>query len=257
MAWISWARSLGALYVVLSLTAPAFAQEQAGDDTDVEMVDVGEVEPERDTDAARDAFMAGQAAAEEGRWSDSLNEFQRSYLLSGAPTALYNAAMALRALGRHREARDAFQRIMDSHGDHPAAAASAEKREEEAARVAVLLLAGLDPSVEYEIRLDGRVVDAPVEEETRVEADPGRRGLTAEREGYEPYTWEGDLSDGETRTLEVEMVEVPSESRSVFRSPIFWAITGAVLVGAGVGVGIYLRNNAQLDPNFPDNSLNI
>ena len=35
-----------------------------------------------DTVAAREAFVAGAAAAEEGRWADSLEEFQRAYLLT-------------------------------------------------------------------------------------------------------------------------------------------------------------------------------
>lgn len=206
---------------------------------------------------ARQAFIQGSEAANEGRWADSLQYFQQAYMLSGVPTALYNAAMALRALGRHREARDAFQRILDEHGDSPAAEQSLEKRAEEAARVAMLILAGLDADADYSIRLDGRPVDVDRGITIELETDPGRRGLVAEREGYEPFTWEGDLSDGERRTIAVEMAEIEVESTSVLKSPVFWIVVGAVLVGAGVGVGIFLQNNAQLEPTFADNALEL
>ena len=206
-----------------------------------------------DTVAAREAFVAGAAAAEEGRWADSLEEFQRAYLLSGVPTALYNAAMALRALGRHREARDAFQRILDEHPDSPAVEQAGPKAEEEAARVAVLTLAGLDPSATYEVRVDGRAVEVAQGESVELETDPGHRGVAAEREGYEPWAWEGEVTDGERRTLEVEMQELEVETRSIAKSPWLWTIIGVVVVGAGVGVGIYLQNRAQLDPMFENN----
>ena len=107
-------------------------------------------------DAAREAFLRGQEAADSGRWADALREFEQAYLMSGVPTALFNAGMALRALGRHKEARDTFDRLIESHPDSPATEQARPLRDEEAARVAVLELAGLDPSAEYELRLDGR-----------------------------------------------------------------------------------------------------
>ena len=210
-----------------------------------------------DREQARAEFVAGSEAATAGRWADSLEHFQRAYLMSGVPTALYNAAMALRALGRHREARDAFQRVVDSHGDSPAAEPSREKAEEEAARVAVLTLAGLDPDADYDIRVNGREQETSRGSELEIETDPGQTGLQASREGYEAWTWEGRLSDGERQTLQVEMVEIEVETTSVFKSPIFWIIAGAVVVGAGVGVGLFLQNNAQLDVMHPDNALEI
>lgn len=208
-------------------------------------------------DQARAEFVAGSEDATEGRWADSLEHFQRAYLMSGVPTALYNAAMALRALGRHREARDAFQRVVDSHGDSPAAEPSRVKAAEEAARVAVLTLAGLDAEADYEIRINGRGHESERGTEVNIEADPGPNGVQASRPGYEPWTWEGQLDDGERRTLQVEMVEIEIETTSVFKSPVFWVITGIVLAGAGVGVGLFLQENAQLDVMHPDNALEI
>jgi tetratricopeptide (TPR) repeat protein len=212
---------------------------------------------DEDREQARAEFVAGSEAATGGRWADSLEHFQRAYLMSGVPTALFNAAMALRALGRHREARDAFRRVVDVHGDSPAAEPSREKAVEEAARVAVLTLAGLDAEADYEIRINGRTHESSRGVELEIEADPGPNGVQASRDGYESWTWEGRLEDGARQTLQVEMVEIEVETTSVFKSPVFWVIAGVVLVGAGVGVGLFLQQNAQLDVMHPDNALEI
>jgi len=63
-------------------------------------------------DEAREAFRLGGEAATEERWADSEVWFGRAYALSGAPSALYNRAVALRALGRHVDARDAFRTLL-------------------------------------------------------------------------------------------------------------------------------------------------
>lgn len=212
---------------------------------------------DEDREQARVEFVSGSEAATAGRWADSLEHFQRAYLMSGVPTALYNAAMALRALGRHREARDAFQRVVAEHGDSPAAELSREKATEEAARVAVLTLAGLDADADYEIRINGRAQESEHGSELEIETDPGVNGVQATRQGYETWTWEGRLDDGERRRLNVEMIEIEVETTSVFTSPVFWVLVGVVLVGAGVGVGLYLQQNAQLDVTHPDNTLEI
>ena len=201
---------------------------------------------------ARAAFERGQTAADEGRWADALREFEQAYMLSGVPTALFNAGMAQRALGRHRDARDTFVRLLDSHPDSTAAEQARALRDEEAARVAVLELAGLDPSAAYEIRVDGRRLETDIEAVTAIELDPGQHGLVTEREGYEPFTWEGSLSDGDRKRLQVVMAERArtEEGRSIARSPLLWIIV-AVVAGAGAaGLGIWAKRNAQLDPAY-------
>src|SRR5690606_36962585 len=102
-----------------------------------------------EVDEARSLFIDGSGDVEGFRWADAIPKFERSYALSCAPSALYNLAMALRALGRHRDARDAFDRLL---GDHPDFSGELRElavryRREEAARVAVLLLAGIDPDM--------------------------------------------------------------------------------------------------------------
>ncbi|MAQ16032.1 MAG: hypothetical protein CMN30_14740 [Sandaracinus sp.] len=205
---------------------------------------------------ARAAFQRGQQAADGGRWADALREFEQAYMMSGVPTALFNAGMALRALGRHREARDTFQRILDSHPDSPAAEQSRAMRDEEGARVAVLELAGLDPNTPVEIRLDGRRIDVPVETVTELEVDPGQHGVSAEREGYRTFSWEGRLGDGQRERITVVMEPLPEqtrpapEERSILRSPWLWVAVAVVVVGAGAGVAIWLTRDDAIQPGY-------
>src|SRR5262249_33702379 len=97
---------------------------------------------------ARARFSAGNRAVDAGRWADALADFERAYALSGVPAALFNAATTLRALGRHVEARDAFDQLLDAHPDlDPTERDRARAmRSEEQARVATLSLVGLPAS---------------------------------------------------------------------------------------------------------------
>src|SRR3972149_6272050 len=66
---------------------------------------------------ARSLFLSGSSAVEAGRRAGALQSFERAYELAGVSAALYNAATALRSLGRHRDARDAFLQLLSAHGD--------------------------------------------------------------------------------------------------------------------------------------------
>jgi tetratricopeptide (TPR) repeat protein len=241
-------RSAFALAATLSLASGAFYAGAAhAQDSD-------------NRDAARAAFERGAQAADSGRWADALREFEEAYLLSGVPTALFNAGMALRALGRHVEARDTFDRLIESHPDSPASEQARPFREEVAARVAVLELVGLDRGADVELRLDGRRLEVTITDPTELELDPGRHGLVAEREGYETFTWEGRLADGERERVEVVLVERPAsapvsgpaeeEERSIARSPLLWIAVGVVLIAGGVGLGIGLTRDPDLEPGY-------
>lgn len=197
---------------------------------------------------ARALFVAGTEAASEGRWADSLQHFEQAYVLSGVPTALFNAAMALRALGRQRDARDAFDRLMSQHPETDAAADARAIRDEVAARIAVFELTGLDPSGDYQLRLDGQLVEPDIATITEIESDPGHRAVVAERPGYETWAWEGDLSDGQRLRLDVTMAPRTTESSSIFKSPVFWVIVGIVLAGGAAALTWYLVRAEDLQP---------
>ncbi len=209
----------------------------------------GHAQSDSDRQQAREAFIAASQAADEERWADALEGFERAYRLSGVPTALYNVAMVLRALGRHRDARDAFRRLLDGHPEYDAREQAQALLEEEAARVAVLELVGLDPQADYELRLDGRLVESERGRRRELETDAGRHTLVADREGYRTFTWEGAVRDGERRRIEVvmEQLQLEPERRPLRKSAAFWIVTGVVLAGAAALSGVLLHRRAQLE----------
>jgi len=243
------------LAVALPLLAASAAQAQGHEPSDAALAE------------ARALFMAGQAAVDAGRWADAVTNFSRAYELSRVPAALYNLGFALRALGRHREARDAFTRLLERHArmDRQLRQDSRAYRDEEAGRVAVIQLTGLDPDSHYDIRFDGARFEDGGDRPFRLESDAGSHTLTARAPGIRPFVWEGVLSDGQRLTIEVALVPEggatpsgpigpgptppPNDSGGgLLSSPWFWLGVGVVVLGAGAGLGYFFYQDAQLDP---------
>jgi tetratricopeptide (TPR) repeat protein len=203
-------------------------------------------EPSRASiEEARARFSTGNRAVEAGRWADALEEFERSYELSGVPAALFNVATTLRALGRHVEARDAFDQLLSSDTLDPEVRDKARAlRGEEQTRIAKLELDGV-PATGVAIALDGRRVTDDGARPLVLEVDAGHHTLRIERPKYRAFTWKGDIGDGAERAIPVELTleptnvaipPVPTQPKSsggVLSSPIFWGVVGAVVVGAG------------------------
>ncbi len=214
-----------------------------------------------DLEEAKARFLAGRAAVEAGRWADAVENFERAYQLSKAPSALYNLAVALRALGRYREARDQLERLFEVHGERlsPRLRADAERYLEEArGQVATLLLEGLETELRHRVRVDGRLVPDEGERPLRVEVDPGRHALVVRAEGRRPFEWEGEVGAGATERIEAsllveeESAPAPSplqpappreeEEGGLLSSPWFWVGTTVVLA-AGAGAAWWLLGN--------------
>lgn len=241
LAGVRWPAPSPTTWLVLAvcvlLGSPAHAQRS------------GEPSPD-DLDEARAFFAAGQSAVEAGRWSDAVDDYRRAYELSGVPAALYNVGFALRALGRYREAREVFTTLLDRHPDlDPELRAEARgHREEAAARVALLRLVGLEPDARHAIRFDGREVVDEGSRPLEIEADPGAHAITVRTEGHEPFAWEGELDEGDRRSIHVELRATESEPAGILASPAFWIVVGTVVVGAAAVTGYVLHQGAQLDP---------
>ncbi|MBW2460785.1 MAG: tetratricopeptide repeat protein [Deltaproteobacteria bacterium] len=159
---------------------------------------------------ARALFMAGQAAVDSGRWADAVDSFSRAYDLSGVAAALYNLGFAYRALGRHVEARDAFDGLLDDHPrfDRQKRREARRYRDESGDRVAQITLSGLQENRRYLLRFDGQAVADDGTRPLLVEGDPGVHTLTVRTPGFVPFVWEDELRDGERTTVDVEMEEV-------------------------------------------------
>jgi tetratricopeptide (TPR) repeat protein len=203
---------------------------------------------------ARQLFIDGSADVEAGRWADAIESFERAYALSCAPSALYNLAMALRALGRHREARDAFDRLMSEHPNLTGELQTntVNYRREEAARVAVLELAGIEPDLRPEISFDGEPYADTGQRPIAIETDAGTHSLVLQIPDYRPFLWEGRLRDGQHETVDVSFTPLPIGEGGVEWWPILVGIGAALLIGAGIGVGVYLWDEQQLDPLQPE-----
>lgn len=226
------------------LSAPADAQDFAGPTHTPTENEIGE---------ARNLYRAGNAAADAGQFADALASFTRAYALSGNPAALYNEAKTLRALGRHVAARDAFDALLSRHTDVSAdtRTEALSLRAEEARRIARLSLLDLpDAEPALVLRMDGTVhVDGgarPLE----LEIDPGQHGLVVSREHFRPFTWDGVLADGEHQAVHVRLDGEPTGQPGVFESPLLWGVTlGIAAVVAGILIGVFLWQGAQLTPN--------
>ena len=66
---------------------------------------------------AREAFLLGRKAFDDGRFEDALAQFRASYALSARPELLLPLAQTYRKLGRFDDAMAACQRFLDSHPD--------------------------------------------------------------------------------------------------------------------------------------------
>jgi hypothetical protein len=214
---------------------------------------------EADVAEARALFIAGSAAVDSQRWADAVESFRRAYVLVHAPSALYNVAYALRALGRHRESRDAFERLLTEHDNLPEELREESRTylEEERGRVAVLMLMGLDPDTTYTVRLDGTARHDDGRRPLLAEADPGSHTLTIRAPGVDqPFIWEGEVAEGAHTRVPVRFVlssgagegEAESAGGGVLRSPIFWTIVGVLVVGGAVTAGVLLSGGDTVSP---------
>jgi len=226
--------------------APAAAQQDCAP-TDV------------DIQEAQALFVAGGAAIEAGRWADAIDNFSRAYQLTCAPSALYNYGVALRALGRHREARDAFDRLLTDHPDLGGETRSNAETylREESARVAVLELVGVAPDARPELSLDGVGIADDGERPILLETDAGSHSLVARIPEHQPFVWEGRLEDGQRARIDVVFDAIPTGSGGVDPLAVILPIVGALLIGGAIATIVVLQEEAQLEPLHPNRTYRI
>lgn len=201
---------------------------------------------------ARARYQAGNAAADAGEFADALEDFVRAFELSGNPAALYNAARTLRSLGRHVDARDAFEQLLAQFPDVSAATQTEARRlrDEESTRIATLRLLELPPvSAALVLRIDGTVRLDGGDRPFVLEVDPGQHGVVVTLEHFRPFTWEGEIMPGGAEALTVLLQPEPStQGVSIFEEPVFWIVVSAVVVAGAVIGGYYIWDGAQLRP---------
>ncbi len=205
---------------------------------------------------ARARYQAGNAAADAGEFADALEDFVRAFELSGNPAALYNAARTLRSLGRHVDARDAFDQLLTQFPDVSDAtrAEARNLREEEASRIATLRLLELPtPSEALVLRIDGTVRLDGGRRPFVLEVDPGRHGVVVTLEHFRPFAWEGEIAPGGAEALTVRLDPEPTaSSESILEEPALWIVVGVVVVAGAVIGGYFAWDSAQLRPESQD-----
>jgi hypothetical protein len=243
--------TLIALFVVLAFEVRAAAQDVA-------------CEQQAE---ARALFTVARESAQGGLWADAVDGFRRSYALCALTATRFNLAVALRALGRHLEARDVLRDILEEHGDE---LGDAQRREaerllaDEAERIAQLVVRGLVEGATHTVEIDHEERADDGERPLVFDLDPGAHRLSIARPGVEAFEWAGNLSEGQRLDLDVDLREAPEEG-GTGTGPVpdhprdddsgglgaaFWIIIAVVIVGAAAAItaGVVLSQPELVEP---------
>lgn len=219
--------ALALLVVLLGGMAPAVAQQRS--------------------ERAKAAFYDGRKAYESGDYQRAYDLFKQSYILSQEPALLYNIAAALQAMERPADAARALRDYLEAVPTDPEKAALERRiaaldkaqalmerdRRESAPRPATTPPPVPAPdgklSPEAQQQLDAQ---AAREAETRRQLDALRSELKSQR------SLDGDLIGRLNRQLE-------SDRRKRRNLAIGLSIGGVVIVGAAVGLAIFLTREPK------------
>lgn len=209
------------------------------------------------TRTARDYFLDGQAAYQQGNYEAAIEAWRHAYELDPRPALQYNLAQAYGRLGRFEEERDSLRTYVD------ATAASGQAYDETQMQSARARLA----AIEDRLRRTG-VVLLGVPSDARVSVDgeavtldaggniplsTGSHTIRVEREGYDEFDATVVVRGGEQLTIPVRLEEdtrpTVAAATSRRRGPgvgsyVTWGAAGAALVTGSV-LGIAASNRAD------------
>ncbi|MEZ4339269.1 MAG: tetratricopeptide repeat protein [Sandaracinaceae bacterium] len=207
-------------------------------------------DPASETEA-RALFRAGVAATNQERWADAISSLRRAYELSCHAPALFNLGYSLRALGRHREARDVLTQLLSDHSDVPENIRQNAEQflEQERGRVAVLELLEVGQGIRPEIVLDGRSITDDGGRPVRLETDAGTHALVLRLDDHQPFLWNGELADGQVEQVVVRFTPIPTGGGDSFEwGWVVFGVVAAAVVAGGIVAGVLLQDEAQLRP---------
>lgn len=201
-----WAHA--ALAVIL-LAGPAHAQVpdapvEAADQAAVEQAVVEQAAVER----ARELFVAGSAAMDQGRFELAIEHLETSLATAARPATAFNLAIALRGAGHPTQAVATLERLLaGAYGPlRDAQRTGAERLRSEAAADVARVRIRLAPVEEVELRIDGlRVEGAAPGAWIEQGLDPGRHAITATAPARVPAERVVVLERGGRAELELDL----------------------------------------------------
>lgn len=248
--------SLGALLVILAEGSPARADNAGDKERAVALLD------------------EGNQLFEDRQYEAALERYESAYAAYASPKILLNIAETHRLLGAADKAAEHYEEFLaktpESEKKHRKLAQ--ENLEKVLAELGFISVAS-DPEG-AEVRVDGRSVGKTPLEPVRVLA--GRRAVSAELEGHQPFKQEVVVRAGQTEEVKISLksdtpavtaappvdstpsiIEQPTEttvatevpdggSEPITKKWWFWTALGAVVVG-GVVLGVVAASGGGSD----------
>lgn len=246
-------RSFGAFALVLGI-ALASPRAHGAPSSTPPTVDGKPAPTAADKETARRLFAEGSELEKQGRFTEALETYERASKIAETAGLRFHVAYCLEMNGklasalRAYEAADALAVETDKPDVRAAVAARLEPLKLRVGHVILRLDASAKNAV---LSFDG----APLSDEERrrgtVDVDPGLHTVTAEAEGFQPFTRTEKISEGQTKVVDVvlaptakaratALVEPPREpeKKRSYAGPLL--ATAGTLVLAGVGAGAFV-----------------
>ncbi len=194
---------------------------------------------------ARDLFLAGQSAYQQGNYEAAIDAWRRAYELDPRPALQYNLAQAYGRLGRAEEEQAALQRFVDAA---PAAGTPEDDPQLTNARARLaaiearvrrtgISLSGVPEGAE--VRVDDEAQTTSSEWADPVQVEPGPHRVVVRLAGHHDFAASVVVRAGDVLLVPVQMMELPDtvvveEGHSGMRLA---AVLTMSLGGAGLAAG--------------------
>jgi tetratricopeptide (TPR) repeat protein len=208
--------------------------------------------PASNADRVTELWKRGNAAWDEGRYSDAIVDYEEVAKLSPSPGAFYNLANSYQRVGRKAEALAWFVRFKAkaSH-DELAKAPNLDTRIAALRNQVAVLKVNVNVVGARVLVRDAVVGTKPPDGPLEVSLNEGRATVEINSEGYQPYQKEFTLRGGSALEIEVQLNEkapstiVLEKTNTVYLSskPLwskwwFWTGAGVLLAGGVTAIAV-------------------
>ena len=209
---------------------------------------------------ARSLFERALAEIDARRYTPAVLLLEESYRLNPVPVALYNLALAHRALGHHHAAIEHFERYLtQSGGDLPAGRAEAVQNALAQLRAELATVRFDVAPTPFAVNVDGH--DA-VPVDAALTLDPGAHTVLVTARGHTGERRELRLAPSERYVFQTTLRAEPTphppagdEARPITSRWWFWTAVGAVVVG-GVAATLAVALSSTEAP-VPGTRINV